>query len=200
MSAVRSVPVSVSVQLAPLSPGVIRLLVITPSMSTLADPFTVATRMQRMNRSGRPPVRRKRIWSGDCLSIMKVSSKPLWPTSTMCTSTDARHSSTLDGTGVASTGPIINVSWTLSSNSASGNALRRGDVEHPAWGIHEVPGRQGTVGIADEPRHERITQVFGRDQIQAIVLLHGVLVDGGVVGRAGLGHNAPREIGNRSAV
>ena len=66
----------VSVELEPLSPGAMWLLVITPSISTLATPLTVATITTRMNSSGIPPVSRNRICSGDCLSMLKVSLKP----------------------------------------------------------------------------------------------------------------------------
>ena len=113
ISAVRSLPVMVRVEFEPLSPGEIWLLVITPSISTLATPLTVATRTTRMKSSGMPPVSRKRICSGDCLSMLKVSWKPLWPTSSVLTSTSASASSTARGTVSGTTGPIISVSWTL---------------------------------------------------------------------------------------
>ncbi len=73
ISALRSSPVMVSVELEPLSPGAMWLLVITPSISTLAVPLIVATSTTRMNSSGMPPVSRNMICSGDCLSMMKVS-------------------------------------------------------------------------------------------------------------------------------
>ena len=81
ISAVRSLPISVSVELEPLSPGAMWLLVITPSISTLAIPLTTTAITTRMNSSGMPPVSRNRICSGDCLSMLNVSLKPLWPTS-----------------------------------------------------------------------------------------------------------------------
>jgi hypothetical protein len=68
-----SLPVMVRVELEPLSPGEISLLVMTPSISTLATPLTVATRATRMNSRGMPPLRRKRFCSGHCLSMLKVS-------------------------------------------------------------------------------------------------------------------------------
>ena len=100
----------VRVELDPLSPGEISLLVMTPSINTLATPLTVATRTTRMKSRGMPPVRRKRICSGDCLSMLKTSWKPLWPTSSVLTSTSERESSTTRGTVSGTTGPIINVS------------------------------------------------------------------------------------------
>ena len=103
-------PVMVSVELEPLSPGAIWLLVMTPSIRTLAMPLTVATRTTRMNSRGLPPVSRKRICRGDCLSMLKVSWKPLWPTSSTFTSTAASDSMTELGTGVGMIGPIISVS------------------------------------------------------------------------------------------
>ena len=97
ISAVRSLPINVSVEFEPLSPGAMLFSVMTPSMSTLVEPLTTTAITTRMNNSGMPPVSRNRICSGDCLSMLKVSLKPLWPTSTIFTSTSANASITSRG-------------------------------------------------------------------------------------------------------
>src|ERR1700733_1795614 len=196
MSAVRSRPSSVRVESEPLSPGAISFWVMTPSISTLAWPLTVATRMHRMKRSGSPPLMRKMIFSGDCLSIEKVSLNPLGSMSCVVTSTSARHSSTDEGTGEATNGPIMSVSWTLLSNRASGDALRGGDFQRRARRLDKIVGRHRAVGVADQPGHERVAEEFGGDQVEAIALHRGVSVDGGVVGRAGLRDDAALKVGN----
>ena len=132
ISTLRSLPNKVSVEFDPLSPGAMVFLVITPSISTLDTPFTVATRMQRINKSGNPPVSRNISCSGEFLSTLKTSWKPLWPTSSILTSTEASDSSTTLGTGTAIIGPIISVSWTLLSNHSPRHTLRRRDRQHSA--------------------------------------------------------------------
>ncbi len=109
ISAVRSRPSRLNVEFDPRSPGAISFFVMTPSIRTFGDPFTVATRMQRMNNSGNPPVSKNSNCNGDPLSTLNVSLKPLGSRSFTVTSTSTRASSTLEGTGSAITGPIIRV-------------------------------------------------------------------------------------------
>src|SRR5271166_882738 len=168
MSAVKSSPISVSVELEPLSPGEMWLFVITPSMSTLATLLTVTTRMVRINSIGKPPVSRNRIWSGDCLSMLKTSLNPLVPTSLTVTSTFARESGTTRGTGTGNTGPIIKLSWMLSSIGSPRNPLRHGNVQGCAGRLDQFARPDRAVGIAQQPEEQGITQIFGCQQVEPV--------------------------------
>src|SRR5208337_3740093 len=200
ISAVRSRPVIVSVEFEPLSPGEIWLFVMTPSISTLATPLTVATMTQRMKRSGIPPVSKNRICNGDCLSMLNTSWKPLSPTSSIFPSTDASASMTARGGVIGTIGPIISESWTFLSTRRSRHAKRRSDREDGARRRGEIVGPDRAVGVADQPGHQRIAQIFRGDEIEPVALPHDMARDRRVVGRPRLRHDAPREIGDRLSV
>src|SRR5262249_25671195 len=194
---VRSLPMIVSVEFDPLSPGAMLLSVTTPSISTVVVPLTTTAMTTRMNSSGEPPVNRNRICSGDCLSTLNVSLNPLWPTSTTFTSTSVSASITARGGVSGMNGPINRRSSTLSSIRLSDirrprHAQRRRDVQHLAGGGHEIVGVDRAVGIADQPEDQRVAEVLRGDQIEAIALPYRVLRDGGEIGRAGMRRDPPR--------
>src|SRR5208283_833648 len=172
--AVRSSPVIVSVESEPLSPGAISFFVITPSISTFATPLTVATSTTRMKRSGKPPVSRKRICSGDCLSMLKVNWNPLVPTSFTVTSASASASITARGGVSGKIGPIIRLSCTLLSIAAPRYALGHGDLQDGTRRLDHRVWLDSAIGVAQQPEQERIAKVLGRQQIEPVALLNGV--------------------------
>src|SRR5215471_845076 len=149
-----------------------------------------------MNRIGEPPVSRNRICSGDCLSILKVSWKPLAPTSFTVTSTSDSASMTARGGVRGMNGPIIRFSWTLLSTRSSRHALRHGDVENGPRRLHQRVGPYGAVGVADQPEQQRVAEVFRGDEIDPVALPHRVLGHSGKIWRAWPRHEAARQIGD----
>src|ERR1035437_6381798 len=194
-------PISVSVELDPLSPGEIWLLVITPSISTLLTPLTVATITTRMNNRGKPPVNRNRICNGDCLSILKVSLNPLWPTSSTCTSTSANASITALGGVNGMIGPIIRLNCTLlSSTGHSRYALRHRDVDDRARCLQQCVGPDRPISVANQPVDPRISQVVGGQKVQPVPLPYAVLRHRGIILGSRLGHDPPRQVSNALAI
>src|SRR5215470_2197834 len=118
-----------------------------------------------MKRMGEPPVRRNRICSGDCLSMLKVSWNPLAPTSFTVTSTSDSASITARGGVSGMSGPSIRLSCTLLSTRTSRHALGHGDVEDGPRRLHQRVGPHGAVGVADQPEQQGVAQIFGRDEI-----------------------------------
>ena len=66
----------------------------------------------RTSGSDAPPDSRNRVCSGEVMSILKTSSKPLVPTALLMTFTESSASSTAADTGTGSAGPIIKVRFT----------------------------------------------------------------------------------------
>ena len=162
-------------------------------------PLTTTTITTRMNSSGMPPVSRNRICNGDCLSMLKVSLKPLWPTSTTFTSTSASASITARGGVSGMIGPMRGVAGRYRAFGAPGTPCGVVMFSTRSRSGDQVVRLDGAVGVADQPEHQRIAEILRGDQVEAVALLHGVLRDGGEVGSARLGHDAARQIGDRLA-
>src|SRR5215469_5380054 len=163
ISAVKSLPIKVRVEFEPLSPGAMWFSVMTPSINTLVEPFTTTAITTRMNNMGMPPVSRNKIFKGDCLSMLKVSLKPDWPTSTVFTSTSVNASITSRGGVRGMMGPMKRRNWTLSSTRYPRNAQRRSDVQDAPRNIHQVVRCDRAVGIANQPEDQRVGEIFRGD-------------------------------------
>ena len=111
MTAVRSFPFSVSVDVPPGVGELIWWCVITPSISTSGVPLVVTTITTRTIGGITPPDRRKSVCSGEFLLSENVSSNPLVVSPAVVTTcTPVSASSTSRDTGIGTAGPIINVS------------------------------------------------------------------------------------------
>src|SRR6516225_1947411 len=100
--------------------------------------------------------------------MLKVNWKPLWPVSVTCTSTPASASSTTRGTVRGMMGPIITLNWTLLSIGRSRHTLRQGDLQHFSRRFHQLIGPNRSVRVANEPENQRISQILGSNEIQAV--------------------------------
>src|SRR5262249_14800987 len=124
-----------------------------------------------------PPASRNSVNSGEFLFTVNLSWNTLGPSLWAVTSTLVRALRTSAGTGVGTPGPIISVRlMPLRSTVASREAGRQGDAQDPAHGRRQVLRAHGAVGVADPPELLRIAQVLGGDHIQALALLHHVLL------------------------
>src|SRR5208283_5194730 len=196
MRQVRSSPVTVTVELEPLSPGAMWLFVTTPSISTLATPLTVATRTTRMNIPGTAPVSVIRTCVAVFLSTLKVSWNPLVPTSSTVTSASARASITALGTDTGMNGPIIRLSWTLLSIGRARDPLRHRDGDRGAGGLHELVRADGAVCVAQDPEEQRVAEVGCGQQVRPVARLDRVRGQRRVVRAPGLRDEALGQIGD----
>src|SRR5271157_3042277 len=194
MRQVRSSPVTVTVELEPLSPGAMWLFVTTPSISTFATPLTVATRTTRMKIPGTAPVSVIRICVEVFLSTLNVSWNPLVPTSSTVTSTSASASSMALGTATGMNGPIMRLSWTFLSIGRARDALGHRDGDLRPGGFHQLMRADGAVGVAQDPEEQGIPEVGRGQQIQPVALLDRVGGQRRIVRAPGLRDKALRHV------
>src|SRR5215471_17371186 len=128
--------------------------------------------------------------------MLNVSWNPLAPTSFTVTSTSASASITARGGVSGMSGPIIRLSCTFLSTRDPWHALRHGDVHDGSGRLDEGVRPHRAIGVADQPEQQRVAEIFGRQKIEPVALLHSMLSHGGKIRRAWLRHEAAREIGD----
>src|SRR5580765_6815254 len=167
MSAVRSLPLTVSVDVVPLS-GCSSWFVITPSISTVVVPLNVTAMTTRKIGMLEPPVSRKSVCSGERFEIFSPSSKPLCVSPEFdSTVTCVTASITARGAGTGTPGPIR--SWRRTgSGIRPGHPLGERDAQPPpdrrrdvariddAVRVREPPPE---LGVAEMPESEHVAPV-----------------------------------------
>src|SRR4051794_31823017 len=176
ISAVRSLPLTTSVDVVPLS-GWSSWFVITPSISTVVVPRNVMAITTRKIGMLEPPVSRKSVCSGERFEILSASSKPLCVSPEFdSTVTCVTASITSRGAGTGTPGPMS--SWRRAgSGIRAWHPLRKRDAQPPADGKRQVARIHDAVCVGKPPPQLRSADVAVREHVAPVALDDARLVE-----------------------
>src|SRR5689334_10298681 len=191
---VRSSPLMDRTALPGSSLGTISWKVITPSISTVAEPAMVTTRITRVGGS-KYPVGSRSVSSGDPLLTANDKSKPLLPVALTCTLAETSDSITSRGTGLGWTAPISRLRViSLATRHPRG---QRDDDGRPGL-LGQVARPVDQVGVGQQPGQLGVTEFGRRDLVGTLTRPYQV--------RAlrrqlpGLGQEAAQQVRHRGPV
>src|SRR3954447_4739300 len=195
ISAVRSLPLTVSVEVEPPS-GRSSWWVMTPSIRTAVSPFIVTAITTRKIGMLEPPVSRKSVCSGERFEIRSASSKPLCaPPELDSTVTLVTESITSRGAGSGTPGPIRSWRRTGSGIRSPGHAFRQRDPQPPADRRGQVARVDDVVRIGEPPPELGVAEVAVSEQVAPVALDDADLVE--LCEPLGVRAEPPREVRHR---
>src|ERR1051326_540504 len=160
---VRSSPLMDRTALPGSSLGTISWKVITPSISTVAEPAMVTTRITRVGGS-KYPVGSRSVSSGDPLLTANDKSKPLLPVALTCTLAETSDSITSRATGLGWTVPISRLRViSLATRPPRGQRDDDGRA-----GLGQVARPVDQVGVGQQPGQLGVTEFGGGDLVGAL--------------------------------